>query len=120
MPNTQIPPFAGWWWLAFNRSEPVAFAGMRPSYQWGNAIYLSRCGVLREYRGLALQQRLIRVRQRHARSLGVDWLITDTRQNPVSSNNLIREGFLLFEPSEPWGHKDALYWRKKLTNRPIP
>jgi hypothetical protein len=27
---------------------------------------------------------------------------------------LIACGFKMFEPSQPWGCKDTLYWRKKL------
>jgi hypothetical protein len=41
-------------------------------------------------------------------------LITDTYLNPASSNSLISCGFRLFEPSNPWGARGTLYWRKKL------
>ena len=49
-----------------------------------------------------------------ARRLGWNWLITDTYDNPASSNSLISCGFKLYDPNVPWGTKGALYWRKKL------
>jgi GNAT superfamily N-acetyltransferase len=70
--------------------------------------------VLPSHRGHGAQKRLIRARIRQARALGWTWLITDTYQNPVSSNNLIATNFTLFEPTKPWGAEGTLYWRLKL------
>lgn len=104
----------GWWWIAYDGDDAVAFAGMVPSTQWGDTGYLNRSGVLPAYRGKGLQKRLIRVRERKARSLGYNWLISDTRQNPPSANSLISCGYRTFKPSKPWSYADAIYWRRKV------
>jgi GNAT superfamily N-acetyltransferase len=106
---------SGFWWIAYEGELAVAFAAMSQSHRWTDTGYLSRSGVLPSHRGQGLQKRLLRVRERKARSLGWNWLITDTWCNPASSNSLISCGFRLFEPSHPWGLPDALYWRKALT-----
>lgn len=104
----------GFWWIAYDGDLPVGFAAMSPSHRWDDTGYLSRSGVVPSHRGNGLQKRLLQVRERKARELGWKWLITDTRCNPPSSNSLIARGFRLYEPSRPWGHTDALYWRKAL------
>jgi hypothetical protein len=56
-----VPEFdSGHWWLAFDDTEPVAFAGVIPSTRVGNAGYFCRVGVLRRHRGHQLQLRLMR------------------------------------------------------------
>lgn len=115
LPTDRFPNFRhGWWWIAYRDGEPVGFAGMTPSARWADAMYFARAGVLPCARGLGLQRRLITARERFARSHGMRWLISDTRENPHSANNLIRAGFLTYLPSKPWGFRTATYWRKKL------
>jgi GNAT superfamily N-acetyltransferase len=105
----------GWWWVAYDVCHnPVAFAGVVPSMRWSDSGYLCRAGVIPDARGKGLQKKLIGVRIRQAKSNGWRWLITDTYENPASSNSLIAMGFKLFEPSVPWGAKGTLYWRLKL------
>jgi GNAT superfamily N-acetyltransferase len=105
----------GHWWIAYaDNIIPVGFAGLVRSISWWDCGYLCRAGVLTEYTGKGIQKRLIKAREAQAKKLGWNWLITDTRDNPASSNNLISCGFKLYNPTHPWGFKDALYWRKKL------
>jgi GNAT superfamily N-acetyltransferase len=104
----------GWWWIAYDCARPVGFAGLYPSSRWSDAGYLCRAGVLPEYRGRGLQKRLIRIRERKARELGMTWLISDTYKNPPSTNSLVACGYRMYEPSEPWGAEGVLYWRKRL------
>jgi len=105
----------GYWWTVYDSHNlPCAFAGLVPSVRWLDTGYLCRAGVLPSHRGQGVQKRLIRARIRQARALGWDWLITDTYDNPASSNSLISTGFKLFDPSKPWGAKGTLYWRLKL------
>lgn len=105
----------GYWWIVYDASNvPCAFAGLVHSVRWTDCGYLCRVGVLSSHRGHGLQKKLIRARIRQARALGWNWLITDTYQNPASSNNLIATGFKLFEATKPWGVIETLYWRKKL------
>ena len=110
-----LPDFSQeYWWIAYNGPEAIAFAGMHKSRSWTNVGYLCRSGVLPKYRGNGLQKRLIRVRQALATRLGWVALITDTYDNPASSNSLISCGFKLYNPEKPWSFKNALYWRKYL------
>ena len=110
--DAPMPVDCGHWWVAFTESgKPVAFAGLVRSAQWVNAGYLCRAGVLRTYNGHGLQKKLIQARIRQARKLNWEWLITDTTDNPASSNSLISMGFKLYEPSNPWAYKNSLYWR---------
>ena len=105
----------GYWWIVYDSLNiPCAFAGLVSSVRWLDTGYLCRAGVLPSHRGQGVQKRLIRARVRQARALGWNWLITDTYENPASSNSLIATGFKLFEPSKPWGAKGTLYWRLKL------
>lgn len=105
----------GFWWIGYENCEPIAFAGIVQSSQWIDVGYLCRAGVINSHRGKGLQKRLIRVRERKAREIGWRWLITETASfNVASSNNLLACGFKLFRPSNPWGFRDALYWRKAI------
>lgn len=104
----------GWWWIAKNDGFPVAFAGMVPSKQWSDTVYLCRAGVMPSAQGHGLQKRLIAARIRYARKLGYRWAITDTTDNPASANSLISAGFKMFKPSKPWGFDHTSYWRLKL------
>jgi len=106
----------GHWWVVYaEEDKPVGFAGLTRSAQWSNAGYMCRAGVLPAYQGHGIQKRLIQVRVRKARLLKWQWLVTDTTQNPASSNSLITMGFKLYEPSIPWGFKNSLYWRLDLS-----
>ena len=111
----------GHWWIAYvDNIIPVGFAGMVRSISWWDCGYLCRAGVITEYQGKGIQKRLIKVREAQAKRLGWNWIITDTRDNPPSSNNLIACGFRLYNPTQPWGYKDALYWRKKINANQRP
>ena len=112
-----IFPEDGWWWLGYNliNDQPVAFGILEPSQQWLDTAYLSRAGVLPAWRGKGLQRRLITLRERVARNKGFTWMISDTTDNIPSSNNLIKCGYRLIEPSAPWANTDSLYWTKKLS-----
>lgn len=87
---------------------------MRESYAWQKTFYLWRAGVISIHRGKGLQKRMIRVREALARKLGGEYMISDTNLNPESANNLIKCGYLTYNPSSPYGFETAIYWRKKL------
>jgi len=116
LPADKIYPVTkGYWYVVYtHRGEAVGFGGIVPSSRWADTMYLCRAGVTRAHQGRGLQKRLLRARIRKAKALGMNWVITDTHHNPASANNLIATGFKMFEPSDPWGFKTALYWKYRI------
>ncbi len=104
----------GYWWLAYIDSKPVAFCSLKLSSRWTDTGYLNRAGVLDGYTGRGIQKKLIRVRERYAKKLGWNWLISNTYENPASTNSLIRCGFQMYIPSRKYMGKGTCYWRKKI------
>jgi GNAT superfamily N-acetyltransferase len=119
----------GYWWLAYAKLdwvttkdwsglpstyEPIAFCGLTHALSTPGTGYLKRAGVLKAYRGQGLQRKLITVRERKARKLGLDTMVTDTTDNPPSANSLIKAGYRIFEPAYRWAFEHSLYWRKTL------
>ncbi|MBN8989043.1 MAG: GNAT family N-acetyltransferase [Rhizobiales bacterium] len=108
-----IPGFDhGHWWLAYQKTEPVAFAGVIASAYVPNAGYFCRVGVLRRHWGAGLQLRLMRALEARARLNGWCSVISDTTDNVASANNFIRAGYRLYQPPIPWAWPNTLYWRK--------
>lgn len=105
------------WWVAYFGSQecPVAFAGLRLDHSTKQG-YLCRSGVMQGHRGCGLQLKLIKTRIAYGKRAGLERLVTDTIPgNYHSANNLIRAGFVLYNPSTPWaGVEHSLYWRKEL------
>lgn len=118
--NTTLPkiPFPGvwpaYWWLAWDKKEPVAFAFMCGSDRYENTGYFGRVGVLEPWRGLGLQRRLMTAAERKARTLGWSAMVSDTRDRPHSAANFERAGYKPFTPENPWDYAKAIYWRKEL------
>ena len=104
----------GFWWIGYDKDEPACFAGLWKSTNYDNAGYLCRSGVMPAYRGKGLQRRLVRVREKKARSLGWNLLLSDTNDVPASTNNLIRCGYRTFTPPTRWALPSAVYWRKEI------
>lgn len=101
-----------YWWLAYVNGKIAGFASMQATEEGG---LFALCGVLPKYRGKGLQKRLIRVRTIYAkRFLKLPRVFTYTASdNMPSANNLIKQGFKLYEPEYPWGLKGALYFFKR-------
>lgn len=98
------------WWGAFEGEELVAYAGARvlPSGAW----FLSRAGVREAWRGHRLQLRLIRARVRRGRQLACSRIVTYTMPNNAPSmRNLIRGGFMPYEPEVAWSGSGVVYWK---------
>ena len=113
--DSPYEPTRGHWWIAYAEcGKPVAFAGLVRSIKWSDTGYLCRAGVMDGFTGHGLQKRLILARIRKAKELGWNWLITDTTDNPASSNSLINCGFKIYTPSSPWSFKHAIYWKYKV------
>ena len=116
LPADKIYPITqGYWYVAYTQNgEAAGFAGVVPSSRWSDTMYLCRAGVVLAHRGRGLQKRFIKARIRKAKALNMNWVISDTNQNPASANSLIAIGFKMFEPSQPWGLKTALYWKYRI------
>lgn len=115
LPSDYYPNFmSAIWWIAFENKKPVAFCGLSAVSSWKNAGYLCRAGVIDAYKGRGIQRKLIRIREKKARKLGYEWLISDTTNNNPSANNLISCGYKLYQPETKWAYPNSLYWRKKL------
>jgi L-amino acid N-acyltransferase YncA len=105
----------GHWWIVYQGSNPVAFAGLVPFEPFPGVGYLKRAYVMQEHRGHALQARLMAAREDKARQLGWTTLVSEcARTNLHSARNFERAGFSPCEPEQRWGAADSVYWRKAL------
>lgn len=112
----KVNPARGWWWVAYDGREVAGFCGLTPTYRDASIGYLKRAGVLYRHRGQGLQRRFVRVREAKARRVGMRSIITDTTDNPSSSNNLIACGYRIFRPPSPWAFPETIYWHKELSH----
>lgn len=102
-------------WIARDRNTGK-LVGFCTSTDYGGGIFfLSRAGVLPEYQGNGIQRRLITVRELHARRSGVKKLITYVaRHNYKSLANLIKSGFLIYDPEYAYVGEKFIYLIKYL------
>lgn len=112
-PNDDPYPKRGsYWWIAYEGSIPVGFAGLRPYPATGEG-FLCRVGVLRRARKQGLQRRFIRVREKKAREIGLGWLVTYTLLNPASIKSLVDCKYQIYKPQYMYAGY-SLYFRKQL------
>lgn len=100
-------------WIAWDSTgSPVGFCSARKS-RHEPVVILTRAGVLPCANGAGLQRRMIQVRLRWARQVGAEHAITYTvYDNHPSIVNLLRSGFLFYEPAEQWAGAHVNYfWR---------
>lgn len=101
------------WWVAEYDGRIAGYAGLSTDYGYIGMGYLSRAGILPEFRGKGIQKLLIQVRDEEAIKRGYELNITYVANwNHASANSLIRCGYTLYEPELAYGLKDALYFRK--------
>lgn len=102
------------WWVVKVEGEVAGFAGLDLNFNHKEA-FLCRCGILPKFRGKGLQKRLLKVRERYARTQNIKALWTYTSVHNVSSmNSLIKNGYKTYLP---WDHDDTsdfIYWLKYL------
>ena len=117
--DPQFPPLTrhhytnGYWWLAYLKDEPVAFAGMVPMVPFPGVGYLKRCYV--RHRGHGIQFRMMVARELKARQLGWSMLVSECAgDNTHSANNFMRAGYERFTPEQCWGVPGSIYWIKRL------
>jgi ribosomal protein S18 acetylase RimI-like enzyme len=87
------------WWIARAGDQVVGYCAILPR---GKGGYLSRAGVLPDFRGQGLQKQMITLRLRYAQSQGWPWVVTDThRENVASIRSLEKIGFRPYRPRNP-------------------
>jgi GNAT superfamily N-acetyltransferase len=103
-----------YWWIAFDDDKPIGYAGL-DTVRLKNKAFLCRGGVLSQYRGNGIHKRLIKARERMARKLGFDRIVTYTdHDNIASSNSLIKRGYIRYRPGAEWGVDNAIYFSKEV------
>jgi GNAT superfamily N-acetyltransferase len=112
--DPMVEPDVGHWWIAYSGCVPVAFVGMTDVESWPKTGYVSRVGVLPDYRGNGLQKRLLAVCERKARAIGLKRVISTTYRNPPSANSFVARQYRTYEPQVRWGAEDTIYWIKNL------
>lgn len=97
----------GDWFMAIEDYDfPVGFSCLTAgSIDKKFAGYLALGGVLPEARGLGLQRRMIKAREKLAIEQGRNRLYSYTYSNPASTMNLIRSGFHIYRSPSDWGHQ---------------
>ena len=114
-PSDVIPDWGnGSWWLMKDGTRTIAFIGAEPVKSWPKAMYLSRVGVVSDYRGKGIQKYLMQKVERAAREAGFTHIISSTLDNPPSANNFIKCGYKTYMPAGPWGYAGTVYWTKEL------
>ena len=109
-----FPKDGSYWWFVYCDDEIVGFAGLT-YYNELKSAFLSRVGVLPSARGLGIQKRLIKARERQAIKDGYNRIISYTsRDNIASANNLFSCGYKLYIPKWEWGIRLGLYFEKKV------
>ena len=115
--DARINPADSLWWIVWHNQQPVAYAGLRLCQAKQNLglAFLCRVGVLPAHRGRGLQKRLIRARERAARQLAVNELVTYcVPWNSPSLNSLIACGYKFYRPTTRYGGTGSVYLRKAL------
>jgi GNAT superfamily N-acetyltransferase len=110
-----VPEKGSTFWIAFAGRKPVAFASLSPLHAEKDCGHLSRCGVLKAFRGKGLQKQLIAARVKKAKEEGWTHVVSDTRAwNSPSINSLIASGFRSYIPKRPWMASGTCYWLRKV------
>lgn len=100
-----------YWLVKTPAGRAVGFCSVRPTTTDLDTVFLSRAGILPEARGLGLHRRMISVRLRWARKNGFKRAITYAqRDNIQSAVNLLRCGFMLYDPDYRWVGDSYLYF----------
>jgi len=113
--DTSLNPTEGTWFLLNDGDTPVAFGGYILDTE--HSAYFIRGGVLPEYRGRGLYQRVLRYAARRAKADGVEGIWTYCMAfNTASANGLWGAGFKLIPESRLVYTADAcLYFYRDLT-----
>lgn len=97
-----------WWVYLDKKNNIIAYCGS--IYSEGICIF-NRAWVKQKYRGLGLHKKMITVRINEAKKKAKIIITYTVKDNYASANNLIKKGFMLYEPVYKYGG-DVLYFMK--------
>lgn len=98
------------WWVIQQKGNIIAYCGSL--YSQGVCIFV-RAWVARNHRGKGLQRKMIKTRLKAAKGCyrAITYVYYD---NANSINNLIKEGFLTYNPEYQYAGSGFIYWGKDL------
>lgn len=102
------------WWIGVEKGVDVCFCAVKP---YEEMAYLTRAGVMPNYRGKGFQFRMVKKRLEWIKKEGIPLAVTDVVYwNTASHNNLIKAGFKTFTPKDPWNGDSwaCVYWMKEI------
>lgn len=102
------------WWVIEKNGEIIAYCGC--IYTEGICIF-NRAWVHKKYRGIGIQKKMIDARLKAAKSSCNVAITYTTFDNVPSANNLIKSGFILYNPLYAYAGNDKLYFIKKLAEK---
>lgn len=101
-----------WWFVAFEHKLWLAYAAL--SVYNKTTAYFGPDYVIKEVRGLRLQLKLIRYREKWARGQGFKRALAVVEHNNIfSANNYIKAGYLLRDPWPGFGPENKCLWFTK-------
>jgi RimJ/RimL family protein N-acetyltransferase len=99
------------WWVIVDDNNIIAYCGCL--YSQKICIFV-RAWVYKEYRGLGIQKRMIKARIKYAKKICTTVITYTSTNNIISANNLLKNGFLLYNPMYKYSGSDVLYFKKDL------
>jgi len=103
-----------YYWLV-NKGDKVVGFCIATIWTANRYIFLSRAGVIVSERGRNLQRRMIRVREQFARRNNINLLLTYVKKDNIPSFvNLIKTGYIVYNPQYPYAESDCFYLKKRL------
>ena len=101
------------YWILYDKDKPCGVSIATPIDK--NVLYAAFGGLTRSARGKKLHRRLIAVRERYGRANGFTKLITYTlTTNGPSIYNLLKNGYKIYDPQNPYQGTDVVYFIKDL------
>lgn len=101
-------------WIAYSKDRPVGYCILKKISNQKNrktrTAHMSRAGVIPKFRGQGLQRKFITLRIEKAKQLGYTRVTSTTYDNPHSTNNLIKCGFLCYDPEDRYLADGTNYW----------
>ncbi len=101
------------WFFAKQKDKVVGWAGVTIKPDGRASIY--RTGVLPEFQGQGIKQRLVAAMEKYAKSQGCGIMTSYClTENAASANSLISSGYKIYWPDMVFAQGKWIYWRKIL------